>query len=90
MEIVLLKLEPIGIEKTALSVEVKNTVLKKYRPTVDSALRTVYAQCTLNDAIADDRELDVVVLDTNMMPDEAEFGTNRIYTGKTTAKDSKN
>ncbi len=89
LEIVLLKLEPIGIEKTALSVEVKNTVLKKYRPTVDSALRTVYAQCTLSDAIADDKELDVVVLDTNMMPDEAEFGTNRIYTGKTTAKEAK-
>lgn len=90
LEIVLLKLEPIGIEKTALSVDVKNTVLKKYRPTVDSALRTVYAECTLSDAVADDKELDVVVLDTNMMPDEAEYGTNRIYSGKITAKEAKN
>lgn len=74
MEIVLLKLEPINLNKTVNSVEIENTVTKGYKKTVNSPYNSLAAVC--NTTAADDAPITFKVLKKGAMPETAEKNEN--------------
>lgn len=69
-EIVVLKLEPLNLNKTVSNVEIKNIETKDYKNTVNSPFGRIIAKC--DSTAADDDLITFKVLKQNTMPESVE------------------